>query len=70
MYNADTNNHLISLGIQLSRGHPVLQNAAFLKEMQEKIKGLKVSVDTEKGVKEVSIIYVSISFICSIYNVF
>lgn len=41
MYSPDNSEHIISLGIELSKNHPVLSNSDFLKEMQEKIKGLQ-----------------------------
>lgn len=46
-YSPEENQHIISLGIQLSKNHPVLNNFSFHKEMQEKIKGLKLHINPD-----------------------
>lgn len=43
-FSPDENQHIICLGIQLSKNHPVLNNFAFHKEMKDKIKGLAIDV--------------------------
>jgi hypothetical protein len=45
-FSPEQNQHIIALGIQLSRGHPVLHNLNFHRDMQEKIKGLSIQVGT------------------------
>jgi hypothetical protein len=46
-FNEAENQHIISLGIQLSKNHPVLNNFSFHKEMQDKIKGLLITVSPD-----------------------
>ena len=41
----ETNQHILTLGITISRNHPVLSNHTFLGEMKEKIKGLDIDIN-------------------------
>ena len=39
-FQQESSNHFISLGIELSKNHPVLKNTQFIGDIQEKLKGL------------------------------